>query len=854
MTDTLPANIRHPSKSAIDSKVTYSATGHIKRDIIHKKMTLIESAVVDYGDLEIKADSMVLNMNTNLLFAAGRSDTTGKIIGKPSFKEGSQKFDCDELTYNFKTKKARIKNIITKQDEGLLHSAYTKLLEDGTSNIARSSYSTCDADTPHFYINLPRARVYPGKKIISGPGNLVLEGIPLPLVIPFGYFPVNTKKAASGILFPRIGQENLRGYSLSDGGYYFAISHYIDLTLKGNIYANGSWLWTAQTTYNRLYRYKGNFSFDYANNILGHKGLPDYSQSSNYSLKWMYSQDPKASPGSTFSASVNMSSSGYDKNNSYVVADHVTTTRQSSVSYSKSWIGTPFNLSMSANQVQNTTTQKIDIDLPQVNFNMGRIYPLKSRNSTGPSKWYQELQLSYTAKLDNKISTKDSAMFTSAMFKNMNNGFTHNIPLSLQIRPFKNFSISPALTYTGVMYTAKYNKRWDPNHFDAASDRIIPSVVTDTIHGVFYGQAVNPSISASYSPQIFGMFTFTDPNSRLQAIRHVIKPSIGFSFIPKFAGLSSKMYRQSQVDSTGRLGSPYSIYEGNMYGTPSTASKNGNISFSLVNLVEGKIFARNDTTGKPKKIKIIDNFSINTSYNIFADSMRWAPVTMQLRTTIFEKINISTTGGFSLYGLNKSGTSIGTFLYDQTGKLMRLTNFGTSLDFSLSELLKGNKNKNKSGSTKQGAGENDRMSEQSGLNGPTGPSGPNSQTQSTQGGGKRDQYGYVVFDVPWALNISYSVNYTKPGFKSNISQTLSCNGNVSITKKTAVTYTTGYDFKGKAITMTQIGITRDLHCWTMLFNWVPNGTMQSWNFTIRVKASVLGDLKYDRRKDYHDTY
>jgi LptD protein len=476
---------------------------------------------------------------------------------------------------------------------------------------------------------------------------------------------------------------------------------------------------------------------------------------------------------------------------------------------------------------------------------------LKSKNSTGPSKWYQELQLSYTAKLDNQIATKDSDMFTHAMWKNLKNGFSQNIPLSLQIRPFTNFSISPSINYSGVMYTQKFTHRWDPNHFDAASNKIIPSVVIDTTRGIFYGQAVNPSISASFNPQIFGMYLFSNPNSRLQAIRHVIKPSIGFSFVPVFAGLSSKMYRQSQIDSTGKLGSPYSIYQGGIYGTPSLSSKSGSISLSLVNIVEGKVFARNDTTGKPKKIKIIDNFGINTSYNIFADSLRWAPVTMQIRTSIFNKINISANSSFSLYGLDSKGNSIGAFLYDQNGKLMRLTNFQTSLDFSLSELLKGNKGTGKTASTPNsttGAGVNDRNA---GLNGQSGPEDPN---QPKPVGGKRDQYGYLVFDVPWALNISYSFNYSKPGYISRVSQTLSCNGNVTVTKKMSVTYTTGYDFKGKVITMTQIGVTRDLHCWTMLFNWVPNGTMQSWNFTIRVKASVLGDLKYDRRKDYHDSY
>jgi uncharacterized Rmd1/YagE family protein len=845
-TDTILKNIRRPSINAIDKKVTYTAVGRIKRDIINKKVVLIQGAVVNYGDIQIKADSMVFNMESNLLFAIGRRDTTGKIAGKPSFKEGSQEFECDELTYNFKTHKAFIKNIVTKQESGLLHSAYTKLLEDGTSNISKSKYSTCDADTPHFYINMPRAKVYPGKKIISGPGNLVLEGIPLPLIIPFGYFPVQTKRAASGILIPRIGQENQRGYSLTEGGYYFAISNYFDLSLKGNIYSNGTWLATGQTSYNRLYKYNGNFSFSYANNILGHKGLSDYSKSTNYRLGWTYTQDAKASPGSRFSASVNMSSSGFDSNNSYVVSEHVTTQRQSSVSYSKSWEGTPFNMSASVNHSQNVKNKTISLNLPKLNFNAGRIYPLKNKNSSGKTKWYQELQFQYSSSLDNQINTSDSLLFTREIWKHMKNGFKHEAPLSLQLRPFNNFTISPSMTYTGVMYTQKIQKRWDPNHFDPEINKIVPSVVIDTTRGVFYGQAINPSISASFNPQIFGTFDFSaNPNSRLQAIRHVIKPSIGFSFIPALAGLSSKMYRQVQLDSTGRMGT-YSIFEGNIFGTPSLASKSGSISLSLVNIVEAKVFARNDTTGKAKKVKLIDNFGINTSYNIFADSMKWAPVSMQIRTTIMNNINVSANSSFSLYGVDSNGRPIGTFAYAQNKKLMRLNSFTTSLDFSLSELLKGSKDKKKTGAPAQNA-----LSP--GPEVKNAMAGPNDLAQPNSGAGLRDAYGYPVFDVPWSLNLSYSFNYYKPSFKPSISQTLSFRGNVSLTKKMTVTYTSGYDFKGKQITMTQIGITRDLHCWEMNFNWVPNGSMQMWNFTIRVKASVLGDLKYERRKDFHDT-
>jgi lipopolysaccharide assembly outer membrane protein LptD (OstA) len=306
-------NLRRTSSNAIETKVTYTAAGYKKVDIINRKVFLVNAAQVNYGNIEIKADSIVFDMKTNLLFAVGRMDTTGKMTGKPVFKEGSQEYEADTLTYNFKTHNGLAKNIITKQEGGLLlNTSITKLLEDGTSNIALSKISTCDADTPHFYIDLRRAKVYPGKKIISGPGNLVVEGIPLPLVIPFGFFPIQTKKFASGLLIPRIGEERTRGYSLTDGGYYFAISDYFDLSLKGSLYSNGTWMATASTNYNRLYKYSGNFSFSYANNKMGHKGLPDYSESKNYRLGWTFTQDAKAAPGSRFSASVNMSSSGYE--------------------------------------------------------------------------------------------------------------------------------------------------------------------------------------------------------------------------------------------------------------------------------------------------------------------------------------------------------------------------------------------------------------------------------------------------------------------------------------------------------------------------------------------------------------
>ncbi|MCX6333670.1 MAG: putative LPS assembly protein LptD [Bacteroidia bacterium] len=838
--DTL-INLKKISTDAIDKKVIYSAPGgYIKNDLVNKKATIVKNGIVNYGDIEIKADSIVFDMETNEVYAVGIFDSLGVITGKPAFKSGSEEFESDTLRYNFKTKKAIVKNIITQQEEGYLHSRVTKLLEDGTSNIYKNTYSTCDLDTPHFYIKLQRAKLYPGKKIVSGPGNLVLEGIPLPLYLPFGYFPIQTKKAASGFRIPKVHYEAARGYALTDGGYYFAINNYFDLSLTGSIFTNGSWLANAQTTYNKRYKYNGNFSFSYAKNVSGHKGLQDESTQKNYNVGWTFSQNAKARPGSRFSASVNMSSAGYDRNNSYNLNDHINTTRQSSISYTKTFTGTPFNFSASMNHSQNVRNKTVSLDLPKMNLNASRIYPLKGKRQVGPTKWWQELSFQYSASLDNQISTSDSLLFTNAVWEKMRSGFSHEAPLSLQIRPFKNFSISPSVSYKGVLYTQKVERRWDPD---------LNAVVYDTLRGSFYGQALNPSISAGYSPQIFGMYDFINPDSRVDAIRHVMKPSVSFSYVPSFSGLSSKMFRQVQIDTSGKKFSDYSIYDGNIYGTPSLSKRSGNVSFNLTNLLEAKVFARDDTTGKPKKVSLIDNLGISTSYNIFADSLKWSPISMVMRTTLFQNISLSASGSLSLYGLDSKGRQIGTFYFQQNGKLLRLNNLNVSLDFSVSDLLKSKDAKKTTASSQSSRAVRTTEDGIAGAN-----LAGASVTGSGAGDSEFDEYGYMKFNTPWSMDVSYSVSYTKPALKATISQALTVRGHIQLTKKMNITYNTGYDFTAKAITMTQLSFTRDLHCWNMSFNWVPNGNMKMWEFAIRVNASVLQDLKYERRKDYHDTY
>jgi hypothetical protein len=405
--------------------------------------------------------------------------------------------------------------------------------------------------------------------------------------------------------------------------------------------------------------------------------------------------------------------------------------------------------------------------------------------------------------------------------------------------------------YSGVLYTQEINKTWVPNYFNSSLNQVVPSVVVDTLHGFFYGQSVNPSISASYNPQIFGTYQFKNPGSRIQAIRHIIRPSVTFSYIPVLKGLTTDMYKQVQIDTSGRK-SEYSIFEGNIFGTPSLSSRSGTVSFSLVNIVEAKVFEKNDTTGKAKKIKLIDNFAINTSYNIFADSLKWAPVTMTYRTTLFSNLNLAANSSFSLYGLDSKGNSINTFYYTQTKKLMRMTSLSATLDFDLGQFFK-KKDKEKDKDKDKTASQGQPDIKPAGY---AGDSGKASDATSSTVTGKLplDEYGYSKFDVPWTMRVAYNFYYTKNLLKPVVSQTLALTGDVSLTKKTRITYTTGYDIAMKGITMTSIGVLRDLHCWEMSLDWIPTGYLKSWSFTIRVKASVLADLKYDRRKDYHDQY
>lgn len=846
MQDTLRTQPLLLSEEAITLPINYNATDTIHSDLASQKVYLVNNATATYGEIFLSAYYMDIDLVTGEVFARGRLDSAGNLVDTPVFREGSQEFESRELFYNFKSKQAIIRNIRTEQEGGYLHSSVTKMQTDGSLHAGGSKYTTCDAEHPHFYVNLNRAKVIPGEKIISGPAFLVLEDIPLPIILPFGFFPVQ-QKVTSGIVMPKYGEERNRGFFLKEGGYYFAISDYFDLRLTGDIYANGSWRTAVSTNYKKRYKFGGNFGFTYASNVTGYKGLDNYTRNPNYSIRWSHSQDAKARPGSRLSASVNMSSSGFDRENSYNVNDHVTTTKSSSVSYSKTWAGTPFNFAASFNHTQNTANQSVAVNLPKMSFSASRLYPLKPK-SGGSTKWWQELQLQYTASLDNRINTTDSLLFTNEVWNNMDNGFKHEIPISIPIRPFNNFTISPQLRYSGVLYTSKTEREWVEDYYDPLTNDTVSRVVENQVSGLFYGQALNPQISASYSPQIYGMYTFKNPQSRIKQIRHVIKPSVSFSMVPAIGGLSSDMYRTVQSDTLGNM-EEYSIFNGNIYGTPSLSTRSGNLGFSLTNIIEAKLNSRNDTTGKGEKIKLIDNLGLNTSYNIFADSLGWSPIRMTMRTRLMKEIDISANGSFDPYAQDSLFRRINRSSWSVDRIPARLTNFNLSVGFDLGRIidnLTGNTGNRPSGD------ETGREGTESDPGSAGGVSGRDQEVSGASAGNMFDEYGYARFDVPWSLRFAYTFLYSKPRDISSITQSFTVSGDLKLTKNLALTYRSGYDITQKKITMTNIGITRDLHCWDMSFNWVPTGYLQQWNFTIRVKASVLQDLKYERRKDFHD--
>ncbi len=838
----------------VESEVKYSANDSLIFSLDGGTVELFGGAHIAYEDIVLEADYIRYDMDSSLVTAYGLPDSTGALAGKPVFTDASSSFESKTMRYNFKSKKAYVQEVITQQEGGYLHAEETKKQKNGHIHLKDGKYTTCDLDHPHFYIALTKAISMPGDKIVSGPAYIVLADVPLPIGLPFGFFP-NSMTKTSGILIPKYGEETNRGFYLKEGGYYFAMNDYMDLRLTGDVYSNGTWGVRLGSNYKWNYHFTGNLNLRYFKNVSGYKNIEEtYSVSKDYAIGWSHSQDSRANPNSSFRASVNLSSSSYDQNHTNNINSVMRNTKQSSISYTKSWPNSPFNMSASLNHSQNSNTKAVNMTLPKVSFNMARITPFKRKSGVGPSRFYEDIQLSYTSLLENRIATTDTLLFTSQVWDDMKNGYKHSIPLSLSIKPFRrtpmlqSFAITPSLNYNGMLYTKQTRKYLTYN--DVIDDQgnvtgYTTTIVKDTISKISYAHSLFPSIGSGISPKIYGMYTFKG-KGRLEQVRHVMTPSAGFSYVPDMGNLQVDYYRDLIDKESGDTVHTYSIYEDQIYGTPSTRGASGSLNFSLRNNLEAKMRSRNDTIDELEKVSLLDNLSLSTSLNLFhTDSLSpaWTPISFNGSTKLFKnKLNLSFRGVLDPFGYDETRSRTAETWFSQTGKPLRLTAASMSAGFSLKS------KQEKSGSR---PGQEDLDSQSQLNNGEIDSRDPMGQYDPNM----EDYYGdYVDFDIPWSLRVDYSFSYTKRQAESKIIQTLRASGDFSLSPNWKIGFNSGYDLNTKQFTTTNLSIYRDLHCWEMRISVVPFGTYKSYNFQINAKSAILSDLKWNKRQAWQDNF
>lgn len=851
--DSIPAadsTAQQAGGNDVDAEVVYTAEDSLIFDMVGPGMVeLYGKGKITFEDISLEADYIRYNMNDNTVYASGMPDSAGVIQGKPVYTDASNSFNANTLSYNFKTRKAYVQEVITEQEGGYLHAEQTKKQSNNHIHLKDGKFTTCDAEHPHFYIAITKGISMPGDKIVAGPAYIVLEDVPLPLGIPFGFFP-NTTKKSSGIIIPKYGEEASRGFYLRDGGYYFAINDYFDLKLTGDIYSNGTWGVRVGSNYRVNYKFNGNLNLKFFKNISGYQDIADlYSVSRDYSIGWSHAQDAKANPTSSFRASVNLSSSSYDQNHTRNVNNVMRNTKQSSISYTKNWPNSPFNMSASLNHSQNSSNKTVNLTMPKVSLNMSRIQPFKRKSATGPKRFYEDIQLSYTSILENRIETYDSLLFTSSVFDHMENGYKHSIPLSLSIRPFRKtpalqtFSITPSMSYNGVLYTKQMYKFF--NGYDNSGKAIVEDTL---INRLSYAHSLYPTVSTGVSPKVYGMFQFKG-DGRLEAIRHVMTPSASVSYVPDMNRWMPDYYREVRNESDSLL-EEYSIYEGQIYGTPTFNGASGSLSLSLRNNLEAKMRSKVDTIDETEKVKLLDNLSFSTSYNIFhsdPETPAWRPIGFNGSTSVFKnKLNLSFRGSMDPFGYDSTRTRTRETWYSMTGKPVRLTSASLSAGFALRSQSGGN------GDDEPQGGEMDRKSQ---LNDPGMDAG--GDLGAIYDSNTEDYYGdYVDFEIPWSLRVDYSFSYSKPRDESsiNIVQTLRASGDFSLTPNWKIGFSTGYDLKRHEFTTTNLSVYRDLHCWEMRISVVPFGNYKSYNFQINAKSSILRDLKYNKRQSWQDNF
>ncbi len=806
----------------LESTVFHKALDYELNDYVKNTAMLYNKAELKFGEISINAGIITIDYKNNLAYAKGILDSVGVYTQLPQFKQGNQESNQDSMLYNFKNKKAIIWGLKTEQQGVYISGIQSKKVNDSTHYIKRAQFTTSNKPRPDYYIQTSKVKVVPGKKVVAGISNLVIADVPTPLFLPFAYFPI-TKGRSSGILFPTWGQNSNQGYFLQNGGYYMAINDYIDLALIGDIYTNGSWGFRAESNYAKRYRYTGNLSTRFENLINSERGFPEYSKASNFNIRWTHSQDTHASPNSRFSASVNFGSSQFFRQslNEFSTPLFLTNTFNSSISYQKKFVGTPFNLSSSITLQQNTNTKLIDMSFPSLQLSMDRIYPFAPKSGIKKNA-LQNLGLTYNLSSDYKIKTKDDDFFKKAMFNNARSGIQHNLSTSTNLKLFKYFTVSPSASFKEVWYFDAIEKHYDESR---------AVVVTDTLSR--FKSFNEYSTSVSLSTTLYGTFNFK--KGRLQAIRHTLTPNISFNYKPDF----SFYYKDYQASADPTDIRKYNPYQNGIYGSPS-GGLSESIGFSLNSVLEAKVMPKDSADAKAKKISILNNLTFQTSYNIAADSLKWSPVSMNAGTQLFNnKLGLNLNAILDPYAIDQNGKVFNKFNIENGGGLFRLTSAGISMNYNITSDMF-SKDKSKTTSNKQ---QNDNFfgSDINTTNSEDDVADDSKTIKKTA-----ELYNS---EIPWKFSLRYSVNYSNNiGQHEITSQSVQISGSVDLTPKFSVGINSGYDFKEKGITYTQLLFSRDLDSWKLTFNWVPLGNRSTYYFYIGVKASVFSDLKWDKRQ------
>ena len=814
-----------------------------------RKVFYYGDASVAYGDMTLKADYIEYDMATGTVYARGTLDSlSGEWTGRPVMEQGGSTYEMEEVWYNFNTRKAHIYNVVTQQDDGLLHGKEINMAPDRSINIKNGSYTVCDAEDPHYYLHLTVAKVItePSQKTVFGPAWAVVEDVPMfPIVIPYGFIPKRPSRS-TGMLTPTMGEESSRGMYLRDGGMYFVFGDVLDLSVTGDIYSLGSWAIDINSRYKFNYKCNGTFSFSYSMDQTGEKGSTDFFQTKNLSITWSHSQDSKKRPGTSFSASVNFSSPSYNTYNATSVTQALQNQASSSISYSKNW-NSKFNLSVNMLHSQNSRDSSYAFTLPNLTFSVTRFYPFKQKNRVGKEKFYEKFSLSYSTTLQNKISFTSSEFGEPGFWDKMQNGMTHSFSIGLPSFTLANyFTFSPSISYGQNWFFRKTEYE-----YDAESDSLVEN--DSGLLGAF-GITQTYSGSMSVSTRLYGMYNFGTAH-KIQAIRHVVTPSVSFSVSPEKGTYANGWRTLKYTDADGEDQTySYNVYSGQIYSPPSKG-KSASMSLSISNNVEAKVRDLRDTTGTGvKKVKIIDQLTISTGYNFLADSLNMSTIGVSMSTSLFNKISISGSATLDPYAVSEKGTKINKFNVQKEGwgKPVRITSASMSASYSISG--KGAMNGNDGTKSAEGGGGG----------------GTTSSTEYY----KRIYYhpvtgefipgGWLYYtnpNVPWSMNFSYSFSYRRSYSytnstliqKNTFTQTLSLSGNIKLTPKMALSATSGFDIMAVKMTTTQISATYDLHCFNIAVSWVPSGTWQSWSFRIQANASALADmLRFKKSTSYWD--